>query len=260
MFLAHISRNETLEVRGPFLKSVCRAKWHQWRSRVCSSYGLTAELHSGQILDLQNTVKAMNALHDVAQRDLSTLNHACRNDFSKLDAACNACDAHNLVKQIGALEADMWKTHSDSLTYETRPSAVEVACRNDSEDLDLALQNVARETENNRQVINRAKELHKLQARLRGDIVPVADPQVHVVDAPAFLDRVDDVPVSRQRQTPMTWEVPKMVNSPRVQLIDKVVNVSHDGAATGPIGSESSEVRGDASDPVLQQQGRTTDH
>ena len=40
------------------------------------SYGLTAELHSGQILDLQNTVKAMNALHDV----VSTLEQACRND------------------------------------------------------------------------------------------------------------------------------------------------------------------------------------
>ena len=38
------------------------------------------------------------------------------------------------------------------------------------EDLDRALQNVARETDNNRQIVNRAKELHKLQARLPGDL------------------------------------------------------------------------------------------
>ena len=63
---------------------------------------------------------------------------------------------------------------------------------------------------------------HKLQARLPEDIVPVAGPQVQVVDVP---DRVDDVSVSRQRQTPMTREVPKTVNSPRVQLIDKVVSI-----------------------------------
>ena len=64
-------------------------------------------------------------LHEVTQKDLSTLEQACRNDFSKLDAACNACDARNLVRDIGALEADMEKTHSDSLTHETRLAAVE---------------------------------------------------------------------------------------------------------------------------------------
>ena len=55
--------------------------------------------------------------------------------------------------------------------------------------------------------------------------MPVAGPQVQVVDVPDFLDRVDDVPVSRQRQTPMIREVPKTVTSPRVQLIDQVVNI-----------------------------------
>ena len=45
------------------------------------------------------------------------------------------------------------------------------------------------------------------------------------VRVPDFLDRVDDVPVSKQRQTPMTREVSKTVNSPRVQLIDKVVSI-----------------------------------
>ena len=44
--------------------------------RLCGLRFTTAELHSGQILDLQNTVKAMNALYDAAQRDLSTLKQA----------------------------------------------------------------------------------------------------------------------------------------------------------------------------------------
>ena len=63
------------------------------------------------------------------------------------------------------------------------------------------------------------------QAMKQDVSVPVACPQVQVMDVPDFSDRVDDVLVSRQRQTPMTRKVPKMVKSPRVQLIDKVVNI-----------------------------------
>ena len=71
----------------------------------------------------------------------------------------------------------MWKTHSDSLTHETRPSAVEVACRNDLEDLDRALQNVARETENNRQVINRAQRIAQVAGHIaRGHSVRCRSP------------------------------------------------------------------------------------
>ena len=76
------------------------------------------------------------------------------------------------------------------------------------------------------QVAQKTVEFQQAQVPVKVDVlVPVAGPQVQVVDVPAFLDRVDDVPVSRQRQTPMTREVPKMVNSPRVQFIDKVVSI-----------------------------------
>ena len=165
-------------------------------ARSSRSYGLTAELHVGQIKDLQNTVKAMNALHDVAQKDLSILEQASRNDFSKFDAGCNACDAHNLVKHIGALEADMEKTHCDSLTHETRLTAVEAACQNDLEDLDRALQNVARETENNRQVVNTTVSANE------GDFRPHDKKQV------------TDIPVIMQRQVPAIQEVQKTVSNP----------------------------------------------
>ena len=48
-----------------------------------------------------------------------------------------------------------------------------------------------------------------------------------IPDVPAvtqFLDRVDDVPVSRQRQTPMIQRVQKTVEVPQVQFIDKFVD------------------------------------
>ena len=63
------------------------------------------------------------------------------------------------------------------------------------------------------------------QAMKQDVSVPVACPRVQVMDVPDFCDRVDDVLVSRQRQTPLTREVPKTVKSPRVQLIDKVVKI-----------------------------------
>ena len=76
------------------------------------------------------------------------------------------------------------------------------------------------------QVAQKTVEIQQAQVPDKVDaFVPVAGTQVQVVDVPAFLDRVDDVPVSRQRQTLTTREVPKTVNSPHVQLIDKVVNI-----------------------------------
>ena len=51
--------------------------------------------------------------------------------------------------------------------------------------------------------------------------------------------------------------VPKTFNSPRVQLIDRVVRHSRDGTETCPIRSESSEDRGDVKSAVL---GRTRGH
>ena len=76
------------------------------------------------------------------------------------------------------------------------------------------------------QVAQKTVEIQQAQVPDKVDVlVPVAGTQVQFVDVPAFLDRVDDVPVSRQRLTPMTREVPKTVNSPRVQLIDKVVSI-----------------------------------
>ena len=79
---------------------------------------------------------------------------------------------------------------------------------------------------------------------MREVLVLVAVPQVQIVD----------VPVVRSRQTPTTQKVPKMLKSPQVQSIDKVVNFPV-MALTGPLGPESSEDGGDAPDPVHRQGG-----
>ena len=54
--------------------------------------------------------------------------------------------------------------------------------------------------------------------------------------------------------------VPKKLDSPQVQLIDKVVNVPVTAQRTGPIRSESSEDRGDASGAVIGRRGGHASH
>lgn len=134
--------------RGQDRVETLRTEVHHLKTEVTPivqssrSYGMSAELHSSQILDLQNTVKAMHAGHEAALRELSSLEQVCRNDFAKLDAACNACEAHNLAKRVGALEADSAKTHEamhaghEAALREV--SSLEHACRNDFAKLDAA--------------------------------------------------------------------------------------------------------------------------
>ena len=40
-----------------------------------------------------------------------------------------------------------------------------------------------------------------------------------------YIDKVEDVPVVKQRKVPMIQEVPKTVEVPQLQVIDKVVDM-----------------------------------
>ena len=116
--LALMARKVKVQMRNDLIKHFADSLNKRIDDLTAQHHGLShrvAHLESCQhvIVDearrSQDMVKAMNALHESAQRDLPILEQACRNDLSKLDTAGDACDARNLVKSIGVFETNMEK-------------------------------------------------------------------------------------------------------------------------------------------------------
>ena len=69
------------------------------------------------------------------------------------------------------------------------------------------------------------RKLHESGTALAEDMEAPVSKMPHSSEAhDQVLDRVDDVPVSRQRQTPLIQRVQKTVEVPQIQYVDKIVD------------------------------------
>jgi len=159
--------------RGQDRVETLRTEVHHLKTEVTPivqssrSYGMSAELHSSQILDLQNTVKAMHAGHEAALREVSSLEHACRNDFAKLDAACNACETHSLAKRVGALEV----ANTTLSVHEL--NKLQVRFPEDLEELRRVVHDLAQVSKNQGEALEKLTTESEWQRRSR----PIIEPQ-----------------------------------------------------------------------------------
>ena len=191
----------------------------------------------GEARHSQDMVKAMNALHEAAQREIcSPWEQACRNDLSKLDTAGDACDAHNLVKSIGVFETNMEKyidrtvdvpvvTQGQVLPSQPVQKTVEVPQIQFLDRMDGVPAVMQRQTPQCR--VPRAVSQDRIPQRIEEQLVDIPVPQIAEETVDVFdvftQERVQQRIVEQSTETPAISFADEIAETPKTQTQNDII-------------------------------------